>query len=926
KGRQFLEAALAEWETRSPGDLPSPAHHKAAAPAAPSALQRELRAKKKLPPTAFLDTFEQLAGLLDLWLRHLRLELLELVRLRLPAKTALRRTLTFDDLLVRLHQALEGPQGSTLAARIGDRFDAALIDEFQDTDPVQYAIFHRLFAGGRHRLFLIGDPKQAIYGFRGADLFTYLRAAREADQRQLLAENWRSLPPLVSAVNSLFSRHPDTFLEDAIAFVPSGSAPREWPPPPEGTPPLHCLLIPAPGDKKFRADQVAAHLRHALAAEILRLLRQAPDLEPGRPLRAGDCAILVRRREEARQLRRFLLDLRIPCVLQTDESVFESPEARDFLTVLAALVHPHREDFRKAAATTPLFGWPAHRLDGSAADNPALAELLESFRRHRRTWEAHGFMPCFRQLLLHENAHRRLAALPDGERALTNWLHLAELLHQAESTRHLGPEGLLRWLHDNLENPRRDSTEDSLVRLERDDDAVHILTIHASKGLQFPVVFCPYLWTGIAPPPNPLLVHDPASDHSLLVDLHPRPSEGLLHLRTREDLAEAVRLAYVALTRARNRCVLAVPEYAPRAPSALGWIIGRETAGGNPDAGANSQIHAGLAHLAACHPETMLYSELGDISAPPEPLPPASDPGAGPPAPRVFQARPAPSFRLASFTAWTSESSRELPDHQDPSLPTAAATETGPPLAGPLAEFTPGARTGELIHLLLERADLSNPLSWPAALDRVARGFQLPSREQESLGRFLDHLARHPIAFAGEPLSLSQVPPEATWREWAFTLPQSGITPRDLAGALADCPDLPGGAAFVDRIRRLGFIPSAGYLTGFIDFIFRHDGRFHLVDWKSNHLGGTAAAYDHPGLLAAMQEHLYLLQLVLYSAALDRFLSTFVSGFNYERDFGGAAYLFVRGLDPAMPARGCFTWKPPASLLRRLGALFVPAP
>jgi exodeoxyribonuclease V beta subunit len=414
----------------------------------PAALEakKAKRSSSPVPKHRFFDLCGKLCEAERMWLAGLQLEFVNYAKKELPRRKAERKIQHFDDLLTRLHEALTGPNGGTLAEELRERYKAALIDEFQDTDPVQYQIFHQAFSGGNTFLFLIGDPKQAIYAFRGADIFTYLEAAKEATRRFTLGENWRSEAGLVVAVNKIFSAAPRSFVFDRIDFqeaIPRGQA-DQAPLTFDGQagPPFHLWFWKRTG-KEITRGLAEKILPGVVAGEIARLLNGNTRIGERR-LKPEDIAVLVMENQQARKMQEALSALNIPSVLHTTASLFQSQEALEFRRILAGVALPGDERLVKAALATDLFGVDGGRL--SACTESQWQEWLQRFHEYLDLWDQRGFFRMFRHWLQREGVRQRLLAFPDGERRLTNVLHLGEVLHQAETERRLGISGLLKWL------------------------------------------------------------------------------------------------------------------------------------------------------------------------------------------------------------------------------------------------------------------------------------------------------------------------------------------------------------------------------------------------------------------------------------------------------------------------------------------------
>ncbi|HEX7688758.1 MAG TPA: UvrD-helicase domain-containing protein, partial [Burkholderiaceae bacterium] len=497
------------------------------------------------------------------------------------------RVVAFDDMLFNLYERLASPESPGLAASLRARYPAALVDEFQDTDPLQFAVFRAIYAGDAARgtdaaapVFFVGDPKQAIYSFRNADLHTYLAAGAQAVGHYSLAANQRSTAALIRALNALFTANPRAFMLDGLDYQPveCGAKPRTALADASGgdTAALQVWTLPddpATGEPVLKgdADRLAAE---ATAAEIARLLTAARQgvlvLGEGataRPLAAGDVAVLVRSHAQGSRMRHALAALGVGSVELSQDSVLRSADAAELARLLDAVLEPARERTLKAALATEAMGVDAEGLVALAQDEAALLATVQRFLDYRETWARRGVGVMLRQWMAAEDVAARLLARPDGERRLTNLLHLFELLHEAGETRP-APDALLQWFRAQRQAP--DAGEAAQLRLESDQDLVQIVTVHKSKGLEYPFVFCPFLWGAEAAPGDGLegaAYHD---DHGRAVidygiRLRDRSAQDAVKAAMqRERAAEDLRLVYVALTRAVHRCVLVAGCYSKR--------------------------------------------------------------------------------------------------------------------------------------------------------------------------------------------------------------------------------------------------------------------------------------------------------------------------------------------------------------------------
>ena len=542
------------------------------------------------PEHPFFSACEALCTFSRDWLIAFQKQFMAYARVALYTRKIDQRLLFFDDLIHNLDRALQGPGAERLARKIRDRYPAALIDEFQDTDLAQYRIFNRIYQGTGAPFFLIGDPKQSIYAFRGADIFAYLAAVTDAGDRSFtLGVNWRSDPGLIQAVNTLFSRVENPFFYRQITFSPV--APR-----PGGedafainghrAPFLKILFLRRDTDIPLSnglmtKGWVMDHLPDRVAADIARLLVRGTAAETGKETMAGpgDIAVLVRTNHQARLMQQSLARLNIPCVLTSRESVFLSSEAMDLYHILAAIADPAGDHRVAAALCTAIFGITGDRIHDFRENEIDWEAWVMRFRSWHTLWQRHGFIQMMQAIFFMRPepdspfVMARLLALPGGERQVANLDHLVELLHGAVVEQHLGMPGLLRWFEMQL-SASDQVPETFEMRLESDATAVQLVTIHKSKGLEYKVVYAPFLWDGhlYNNSAAPARFHDP-SDSRPMLDLGSSDMADHLALAGREEMAENVRLLYVALTRAKHHCRVVWGAVRDFETSAMAWLL-----------------------------------------------------------------------------------------------------------------------------------------------------------------------------------------------------------------------------------------------------------------------------------------------------------------------------------------------------------------
>jgi exodeoxyribonuclease V beta subunit len=905
----------------------------------------------------------------------LQLDCVAYARRELRRRKEQARVQSFDDLLQRLAEALRGPGGPGLAAAMRARFRAALIDEFQDTDPVQYEIFRRVYLNRDVALFLIGDPKQAIYAFRGADVFAYMQAKRDVGGHpHTLGINWRSDPSLIAGVSALFGRLRAPFVFEAIPFIPvaAAAAARDslggsY----AGQAPLRILFVRRTGqesrDRAINKPWGEGVLTGAVAADIVQLLESGATIGERRVV-AGDIAVLCRKNKQAAAMQVALRALGVPSVLRGDASVFEASEAEEVERVLRALADPGDGRAIRAALATTLLGQTAQDLVAVERDEQRWDEWVRQFHAWHERWTQRGFVAAWRALL-DEPAPRdpsgrglaaRLLGFVDGERRLTNVLHLMELLHTASTEERRGPQALVQWLHEMRTNASARAAlagEAEQIRLESDEAAVQLTTVHKSKGLEYAIVYCPFLWDGAllseADTQAPRF-HDHADGDRLTLDIGSSDFDAHLALAKHEAFAEQVRLLYVALTRARHRCTVVWGAFRSAADSALGYVLHQPPGGGGDprpataarirsfigsgdDAGMRADLDALAATVPGCIAVTDLSLQPGGRDATPSEA--ALDLRCRAVTREVQRTWRVSSFsQLASSGGPLSPPAEEGVDHDAAAEPAVGDTAAAPPSASRIVlhDFPAGARAGQLVHEVLETVDFQNtdPGVLQHAVAAALARFGFDDAWAAPLCRAVADVVATPLVGGEAAFSLRDVPRSHRLSELEFLFPVGDshamrspgvmLTRERLAAAFARHAQAPVPADYASRVRDLGFTPFAGFLKGFVDLAFAHAGRWYLADYKSNLLGVYADDYRPARLGTAMTAHHYFLQYHLYLVALHRHLARRVPGYDYDRHVGGVFYLFVRGMSPAHArGTGIFVDRPSRQLIEALSAVLA---
>ena len=903
---------------------------------------------------------------------------------------------SFDDLLTGVRAGLRAEEGGqALAARVITQYPVALIDEFQDTDPVQYEIFTTIYQTVSSVLFMVGDPKQAIYGFRGADLFSYLQAATaEAGRGHTLTTNWRSEPSLIRACNALFGRHEAPFLLPGVDYreVLSPDLPRRrlaF----SGMDLAALTLVTFPDQQDREEARVAVARWVALAVQALLAAAARGELYfeesacegtvRGQALGPKDIAILVRNHREGQLVKEALAGCGLSAVTSSRQSVFATEEAREFVLLLEAVASPQDERKVRCALASRILGHDAHHLVVLEEMESLWEETLERFAEYHRRWQERGVAAMLNHLWAREGVLPRLARQSDGERRLTNLRHLLELAQEAELSEALEPAGLLRWLAERRQSDR--PGEASLLRLESDENLIKIVTVHKSKGLQYPVVFAPFFWdSSFMDTRKPQVVECHDESGSLVVDLGSEEFPGNLERQRRERLAEELRLLYVALTRAENRCFLYWGRVQSRkrwatATSPLDYLLRGQGVSGE---GLIASLEEGFAertpeeHLAwfdalalastgsLRRSEADTWSDMADL-----PLEETVALGGARPFNRTLH----PYLGLHSFTSLHQAGSDDYghavgqPDTE--AARQAVALENG-------AEQTPQGLDDAFVHssLVLDEGFVqsslmldegpdhdrllvaspsgvgrggTSPLTFaetaPGGRDMFAfpRGAQAGSCLHAILEEFdfceqdqevLTALIRAKLLLFGFEMEWTPAVLGLLSRLVETTLDaQTGLRLADIQrqSRLDELefyyrlPALPAQALreMLQRGDSAGNEPTArsAFMKGFIDLVFQWQGRYYIVDYKSNYLGPALTDYHQTTLDLAMRHSGYDLQYRIYTVALDRYLRRRLPGYDYDRHFGGVYYLFLRGLDLTLgPEFGVYRARPLAQELKAM--------
>jgi exodeoxyribonuclease V beta subunit len=840
-----------------------------------------------------------------------RVRLAEELRREVSHRLEQQGTMGFNDLILRLSQALKGGRSDSLKQILGDRFRVALIDEFQDTDNSQWHIFSTLFGGSDHYLYLIGDPKQAIYKFRGADIHSYFGAKKTAGKLLTLEKNYRSHPFLVEEVNRLFTSRDNPFFFDQtiLDYRPVLAAKKE------GDIDLlqggrslagmvYCTLEPDEKDKKGRwsSGKAATEFRRFIAYEIGRLLDpadpvvlQTTDQQSPQPLAPHDIAILVRSNRQAEEYRQALAEASIPAVVGSRLSVYQTNECREMLLLLQAIAAPGETGRLKTAMTLSWFGFTGHRLHDLWQDEECLSQYHGRFLRYNQAWQEQGFLTMMTRFLEEENVLPTLAATQMAERTIANILHLLELIEEQENAEASGIGQILQWLKKMMQGEQ--GSENAELLLESDEEAVRIVTMHSAKGLEYPVVFCPYLWYTSCRIKNEkyqISCHDEANQP--VVDLGSDLFEARREQAEKEERAEDLRLLYVAVTRAKIRCYISWADVKQSGSvgdsftSALGYLL-------FPDGTLEHQVQQenfirlaeknSVEYVPIClnKPVVSYHKKVQEGE-----LLPMQASG------RSLHT----DWQMSSFSAMASLSEYDH-EHEPAGSPGSIDSHRLIPVTG----LPAGPNFGNVIHDLLESLSFAT-IAREEPEDREKLELLLRQKctrygvEAASVDvkKMLGLVVTTPLT-AGS-YSLAMLADKWCLKEMGFYFHLSRLATDKINDLLDD--EL--------TVAPLGYKMMRGYLTGFVDLICEYDGKYYILDYKTNYLGELMSDYSPDNLVAAMQSHNYGLQYWIYTLVLHRHLQNVLPDYRYEQHFGGVRYLFVRGMSPDIPGSGVYSTLP----------------
>ena len=831
---------------------------------------------------------------------------------------------SFDDLLRLLCEALQGAQGDELAEMIRFQYPFAMIDEFQDTDSQQYAIFSKIYRDNPEKntgFIMIGDPKQAIYRFRGADIFTYLKASDEAQSRFELTKNYRSEKNLVDGVNALFDFPQSPFIyqninftavdsrDDHLRFYLNGKA----------EPAYRFYLTESDKVNKTEMAKICAiSIQHWLksAAENQAVFQNE---DTCKTLQAANIAVLVKNRYEAEDVIQELQKLGIASVYLSDQSsVFDSHVAVELLRILKACLNVAERPILNAIATA-LFGLNAadiHQIQQNEADWQRWAD---SFAQYQQTWQRQGILAMLHQILLEQGISERLLSQATGERDLTDFLHLAEILQQA-ATLHETEAALLSWFEKQIQGEGR---QEAQIRLESERQLVKIVSIHKSKGLEYDLVWLPFLAVpSKIPTAGDMNVYYSKERDETLWDMENRNLNALYE----ETFAEELRLLYVALTRAKYQMAFALPTQFDKKWNALHYVLSQGEIGKEIALSAPKDTETLLQtfkekmqdNVEICtRPNLEAFPALS-INTKNDELKAAE-----------FTGNIEQDWRITSFTSieqahrrqnYLAESTgkkhavfddaKDYDSQNAIEMSTALLNEN----ESNILDLPRGKQVGTVLHRHFENCYFSD-LANTEEIDKLRQSLQLDETFTEPLQNWLQQISHTPLSNEIEiGIALADLANKDCIKEMPFYLAiREHFDVEAFNRALKTNHHLPSEPLQFEQIQ--------GMVRGSIDLVFRHNGKYYLVDYKSNFLGSSLADYNQEALKKEMLHSHYDWQYLIYTLALHRYLQSVVPDYDYARDFGGVFYLFLRGMN-GEPQSGVFYDRPSVELITELDGVF----
>jgi len=892
----------------------------------------------------FAEAYAHFIEIRDAWIISFESKMIDFVYERLSRYKEERGLMYFSDQLLHLYNAVKNGS-EDFREKIGQYYQLVFVDEFQDTDPLQYEIINDLFVG-RSAVFFIGDPKQSIYSFRGADIYAYLKAKDNVDNTFTMTTNFRSAPSLVESVNYIFTsnfRASMPFAIDRIAYSKTDAACSD-----EDNffieniseKPFKIWVLDSNDNKPLKTEEYLEIVASKTASEIARILKLAKQgkafiTENGRkrPVKPADFAVLCRKSKEVLEIKKFLDYQNIPAIISVSESIFESEEAYETALILTALAEPSNINIIKNLLITELFGYDLTYLRDKE-DSEKFVNFSIRFRHYREIFETKGIMACLNHILEKEGLIESIIKTERGQRKITNVNQLAEILHKKESESSMSLYELTNWLNgQRVGNMLKEEEYD--LRMETDEKAVNLLTIHKSKGLQFPIVFAPFLLSAsVNNKFRPFVFHD--ENHCSKFQITKDNETERLHAT--ETLSENLRLSYVALTRAKYLCYTVWARTTNVHTSSLGYLFSNHDFFSKETKNYFDTVENLKEPLGkALDPEAFSHIDIIDIDADidynyrwqPEIIKEETSEE------KLIYTPPG----IKTLTHWEISSFSTLAKHvAQPASPEAIyedeiflsrETNIDKQLTYTMAELPKGANTGNAMHEILEKLDLSVCSSEESEklINQMLQKYSIDIKFNQTILENINNL-KNKILDKDANLRLKNIPPSDTLHEMEFYFPAHNINLHDISSVFKQQA---GGSKLESKIAESlkadPDIQSTGFMKGYIDFIFRHKNKYYIIDWKTNYLGSTTNDYSYDFMVDAICDSLYFLQYHIYIVALILHLRQHIPDLSYDKHFGGVYYIFLRGLnDNEYDQNGIFYHKPSEQTIANLMQCFKIAP
>jgi len=846
-------------------------------------------------------------------------------RSHLEQQKANNAQLTVDDLLIQMQRATR--LNPSWCNQLAQEFPAILVDEFQDTDDIQYEIFRNIHqARDHHLLLLIGDPKQAIYQFRGADVYTYIAAKRQSEGQYNLDTNYRSSPLLVEAINSLFGQETIFGSHEDILFSPSKASPqadqKNLTLNGQSIAPIEFFIPYRADGPMLRPRGITLSMAYAAEAicKILNHEKNHQMLIDGKAIRAGQIALLTRNRKEARAARQALSERRINSVFVTQDSVLLEQTAADLLLILEGIFNPLHERRLVSAMSSHLIQSTMQEINDYREDDALQHSIILEFQHYQTVWKQHGIAAMIHELIRHRQLPRVWLGDAEGERQLTNLRHLAEIL-QLQSLDLDGMQPLVNWFKKTRQTELERPADNRQLRLESDENLVKIVTMHSAKGLEYDVVVIPvgnFSSQGRKNKLDPVLFHQEDESGQIQVCAELGSNEVHREKALKENLEEDMRLLYVAMTRARSRCLIGLPLTSGFRNTAIANLLGLSDCKLDVEEIRHQllSLAAGISTVVTVESVKTSNLELDSSElalSPPKPMPDILD-----------------RWQIHSYTGITrllehSPSNTELPQgyadddsqtenrlYPTPSDPTkqpdkpAIDATVNHPIYNRFS-FDRGPKIGVALHSMLEKINFQvNHEQQIMACQRLLKQLDLnPAQWLEPSHEWLTDILHTPLS--SNAFSLQDIARSDRIDELEFHFPISS------------------GQALITTCQNYGYLEGyqadgpalEGMMTGKIDLICRYNGLYYIIDYKSNFLGIEDADYNTASLTNAIRQHQYDLQYLIYSVALKKFLDARLPEETFEMLYGGVYYLFLRGMN-GIAGSGVYSDRPSLALLQAL--------